>query len=324
LELRGIHVEARGARAVPGLERLLTEIAPLLGLNWVIAELDSHFDYTTHPEIAEPNPITRQQAQRLARLARDNGINLVPMYNCLGHQSWGQRISALLRAHPEFNESPDVEMSADDFYCYSWCPSHPGVNPIIFELFDELLDAFQPRAFHVGMDEVFILGRCPRCRDSTPAELFARAVNDYHEHLVQRRGVQMQLWGDRLLPRRLGFSHWESSENGTEDAVDLVPKDMLICDWHYHLMEDYPSVQYLLDRGFLVATCGWKEPAAIRRLIEVSRREAAPGLLGYLCTTWCGVTDFAAAFDGEPPNPEVPYLSDVVDGVKLASALIRD
>lgn len=324
MKLRGIHVEARGRRAVPAVERLVTEIAPGLGLNCVVAQIDGSFAYASHQEVSGADPMNKEEAKRLARLARDNGVRLVPMYNCLGHQSWGKRTGSLLRAHPEFNESPDVDTSAPDFYCYSWCPNHPDVNPLIFDLFDELLDAFEPDAFHVGMDEVFIMGRCPRCRHSSPAELFAKAVNDYHAHLVERRGVQMQLWGDRLLPRELGFSHWESSENGTEGAADLVPKDILVCDWHYHLMQDYPSVKYFLDKGFLVCTSGWKEPAAIRRLIEVSRREAAPRMLGYLATTWCGVGEFVRAITGELQEPTIAYVPDVISGVKLGAALAQD
>ena len=35
---------------------------------------------------------------------------------------------------------------------------NPEVNSIIFELLDEIIEAFQADAFHVGMDEVFLLG----------------------------------------------------------------------------------------------------------------------------------------------------------------------
>jgi len=324
LQMRGIHVEAGGKRSLAALERLISEVAPALGLNWVVAEINYHFQYKSHPEVAAPEAIDAEDARRLAARARDSGVHLTPMLNCLGHQSWGPRIAALLRAHPEFNEAPDLDPSAQDFYCTSWCPHHPDVNPLIFDLFDELLDAFQPRAFHVGMDEVFIIGHCSRCQGAPPAELFAEAVCDYHEHLVRRRGVEMHMWGDRLLPRSLGFSHWDSSENGTEGAVDLIPKDIVICDWHYHLMEKYLSVAYFLDKGFRVWPSGWKEPAAIRRLIEVSRRTADPRMVGYLATTWCGASHLVAAFDSPEAEFQTPWIPDVVSGVKIGAALAQD
>jgi len=324
MQFRGIHVEARGKRSVPGLERLLSEIAPALGFNYVIAEVNTGFEFSRHPEISSPDPLPAQEARRLASLAESNGIQLVPMFNCLGHQSWGSRIGGLLVAHPEFNESPDVDPKSERFYCYSWCPNHPEVNPIVFDAFDELLDAFQADTFHVGMDEVFILGQCPRCKGSSAAELFAQATNDYYNHLAERRGVKVMMWGDRLLPRRLGFAHWDAAENGTEGAADLIPKDIIVCDWHYHLTEDYPSVKYFLDTAFFVCTSGWKEPPAIRRIIKVSRREANDRMLGYLATTWCGVSQFVKAYLEPEREPEVAYLPDVVNGVKLGAALAWD
>ena len=109
------------------------------------------------------------------------------MYNCLGHQSWKAHAGALLRAHPEFNEAPDLDATAEDFYCMSWCPNHPDLPTVVFSLFDELIEAFEARAFHVGMDEVFVLGHCPRCQGKSKADLFAQAVGDPHAHLVGTR-----------------------------------------------------------------------------------------------------------------------------------------
>ena len=68
-------------------------------------------------------------------------------------------------------------------------------------MMDELIDAFEADAFHVGMDEVLVIAskQCPRCNDKTPAEAFAKAVNDYHRHLVEEKKVTMLMWGDRLI-----------------------------------------------------------------------------------------------------------------------------
>ena len=50
---------------------------------------------------------------------------------------------------------------------------------------DEIIDAFRVDAFHVGMDEVFLLGSdfSPSTKGKDPGELFAKAVNDIHNHL---------------------------------------------------------------------------------------------------------------------------------------------
>jgi hypothetical protein len=326
MERRGIHVMASGGSAVPALERLVGEVAPALGLNWVIVEVNGHFRYTSHPEAAESDAISKAEAQRLAALARKNGIRLVPMYNCLGHQSWKERAAALLRSHPEFNEAPDADATAKDFYCMSWCPNHPGVNGIVFDLFDELLDAFGADAFHVGMDEVFIIGYCPRCKGTANAQLFAKSVNDLHSHLVGRRKVEMQMWGDRLLDAKtMGYGLWESSENDTWQAIDMVAKDIVMCDWHYETVNmEFPSIRFFQDKGFRVWPGGWNQEKSIRRFTEVARKESGPLMLGYLCTTWGSVTDIVNGLAGEPLDPKKERLPRVIAGVKLGAELAKD
>jgi len=325
LARRGIHVGAGGRDAVPALQRLIGEVAPALGLNWVILEVNGGFQYASHPECADSNPITKDDAGKLATLAREKGIQLVPMYNCLGHQSWHTDVDTLLRAHPEFNEAPDMDTSAEDFYCMSWCPNHPGVNPIIFDLFDELLGAFEAKAFHVGMDEVFILGQCPRCKGTANAELLAKAVKDYHSHLVGRRGVEMQMWGDRLLhAEKMGYSSWDASANDTWQAVDMVPKDIVMCDWHYGTSNmDFPSIRFFQDKGFRVWPAGWDNEKSIRRFIEVARKESGPLMLGYLCTTWTSTTPVVDGLAGDQVEGSERRIGRIIAGVKLGAELSR-
>jgi hypothetical protein len=289
----------------------------------VILEVNGGFQYASHPECAEENPLTKADARKLATLAREKSIRLVPMYNCLGHQSWHEHTGVLLRAHPEFNEAPDLDATAEDFYCMSWCPNHPDINKLVFDLFDELLDAFEAKAFHVGMDEVFVLGHCPRCKGTPNHKLFAKAVNDYHAHLVERRGVEMQMWGDRLLDgEKTGYGSWEASTNDTWPAVDLVPKDIVMCDWHYGRSNmDFPSIRFFQDKGFRVWLAGWNNEESIRRFIKVARKESGPLMLGYLCTTWTDVVAVVKGLAGEPVESGRRGPGRVVAGVKLGAQL---
>ncbi len=328
---RGIHVMSGGKDSMPALECLLGELAPALALNWVIVEINGGFQYASHPECAGENPLTKDDARKLAALAQSKSITLVPMYNCLGHQSWHADTGALLRAHPEFNEAPDMDPTARGFYCMSWCPNHPDLNKVVFDLFDELIDAFQAKAFHVGMDEVFILGQCPRCKGTPNETLFGKAVNDLHDHLVGTRKVEMQMWGDRLLDgTATGYGEWEASANGTWKAVDLVPKDIVMCDWHYgDDNPDFPSVRFFQDRGLRVWPSGWNNAAAVQRFIDVSRQQYGPLMVGYLCTTWMDIGPIVDGLSGKelPPPPQQTGRrrrrgpAEVVYAIKLGAAL---
>jgi hypothetical protein len=158
-------------------------------------------------------------------------------------------------------------------------------------LIDELTDAFQADAFHVGMDEVFFVAdeHCPRCHGEDPAKLFAGAVNDLHAHIVGERKLTMLMWADRLLDAQtMHYGKWESAINGTAPAVDLIPKDIIMCDWHYRAQTNYPSMPFLLNKGFRVWPSGFQPTEAAKTFSEFSLKERRedPRIIGYLATTW--------------------------------------
>lgn len=284
----GVHVSASNPQSIEKLRKSVPELAKL-GVNALVIEVDYNFAFTSHPELSVGNAITKAEARSLGDLCRASGIRPIPSLNCLGHQSWAKHTLALLSKHPDLDETPGKYPENQGIYCRSWCPLNPDVNRTVFPLIDELIDAFGADAFHVGMDEVFILASddCPRCKGKDPAELIAKQVTDLHEHLVKERKVEMFMWGDRLLDgKALGYSKWEASTNGTWGAADLIPKDIVICDWHYEKQAEYKSVPFLLKKGFRVWPAGWHDIRAAEMLMNYSLAQKEPRMVGYLSTTW--------------------------------------
>jgi hypothetical protein len=294
---RAIHLLLNGASGLKTLEGQLPALAKL-GVNTVVVEVDYNFDYKSAPELAGGGAITKVQAGQFSAAARKAGIRVIPMINCLGHQSWAANTGALLKKHPDFDETPGQYPENKGIYCRSWCPQNPDVNKLIFGLMDELLEAFQADAFHCGMDEVFLIGSefCPRCKGQDPAKLFAKAATDLHDHL-KSKGAEMLMWGDRLVDgkaTRLG--EWEAATNGTAGAVDLIPKDIIVCPWHYNKKTSYPSIPMLLGKGFRVLPAGWDKPDAVDALIDFSLAQKSPRMIGYMATNWSTKIDGIAAF----------------------------
>jgi len=277
-----------------------------MGINTVILEVDYNFAFKSHPELRRgSNPITREGARKFAAICRKLGIRLIPEFQSLGHQSWKSETFPLLTAYPLFDLTPGAFPGNEGVYCREWDPLNPAVAKIVFQLMDELIDAFRADAVHVGMDEVFLLGSelSPSTKGKDPAMLFAKAVNDIHRHLVSKRHVEMLMWGDRLIDGKANnLGEWEASVNGTAAAIDMIPKDIIICPWHYELRDSYPSIPMFLGKGFRVLPAGWNKLEAARALIEYSRQFDSPKLLGYMFTTWGvkkdALIDFPALVEG--------------------------
>jgi hypothetical protein len=138
------------------------------------------------------------------------------------------------------------------------------------------------------MDEVFLVGggKCPRCQGKTAGQLFAQAVNDLHRHLA-KKDVAMLMWADRLLDAaRFSYGNWEASRTGSHTALSQIPKDIILCDWHYGQRQDYPSVRFFQQQGFRVLPATWNNPEAAVALIRNANREATDKMLGFLFTGW--------------------------------------
>lgn len=289
------------------------ELAPR-GINYLVLRVDYNYQYSSHPELVAPDALSHADVQKLVQACRAQSITIIPQINLLGHQSWEGQLSKLLAVYPQFDETPWVKMpekytwpNADSLYCKSYCPLHPGVHKVVFDLIDEICDAFGATAFHAGMDEVFYIGmgKCPRCHGKDRGKLFAGEVRRIHDHLAERQR-KLWIWGDRLIDgRTTGIGEWEGSYNGTWTAIDQVPKDVMICDWHYE-RPDKTAVLFAA-RGFQVITCPWNMPeVAVAQVADMRRfrRESTPEIgarfYGIMQTVWSGVGAFFHDFYGNP------------------------
>jgi hypothetical protein len=311
----GIHLPAPSPEALPLLKRGITEALAPMGVNAIIFEINYSFQYQSHPELASPQAWSKAQIRELVDHCRQNGIRVIPQFQCLGHQSWARNTFSLLTKYPEIDETPAIPKNNPDIYCRSWCPLHPKTNEIVFPMLDELIDAFQCDCFHVGMDEVFLIAsdQCERCKGKDTAELFAKAVNDLHDHLVKEKKQTMLMWADRFLDSKsTGYGRWEASANGTAPAIDRVPKDIVMCDWHYNRRDDYPSIPLFIEKGFRVWPCPWNKVEACEALITYGKKHAGERMLGTMFTLWGGTDRFLKSLLGDDVRADPAATPDPV------------
>lgn len=318
LPVRGIHLAAPQPDELGLALRFIREALPKEGVNTLVLEFNYRYRFSSHPEVTDEPALSRQDLERLAAACREANVRLIPMINLLGHQSWGKTTFGLLRAHPELDETPGKYPDNQGIYCRSYCPLHPDVHNVIFDLITELMDATGAMDFHAGMDEVFLLGEedCPRCRGRDRAELFAGEVRTVRDFLA-RRGARLWIWGDRLLDADLtGIGKWEASENATARAIQLIPRDVVICDWHYEA--PHPTAPFFALQGLSVVSSPWRRPSValeqlhiIRRTRATAARPVAARMLGMLQTTWVGFGPFVRAYFGEDKTPR-PQAAEAV------------
>lgn len=315
LPVKGLLLSVPAPQDVPLLCRFIKEALKAEGVNTLALRIEYAYQFKSHPELADRNAISEAALKQIVAACKEAGIRFIPTMNLLAHQSEQTEIGPLLKNYPQLDESPDYNPPVPwknggmfDFYSKSLCPLHPDLFKIIFPLMDELIDVCGADAFHVGLDEVWILGynKCPRCGGRDKAELFAGYVNALHQHLKEKN-CQLWMWSDRLIDgKETNLLGWQASMNNTARAIDLIPKDVMICDWKYE--DAPPTPAYFAVKGFhvLPSACGKKE-AALAQLEQVyaARKNAlradfsytlAERMPGVFETMWVNTKEFIDAY----------------------------
>jgi hypothetical protein len=309
---------------VPMFCDFITEVLPKEGVSTLVLRMNYKYQFESHPELAGHNALSKKDLKKILKACRTAGIRFIPKMNLLGHQSEDITILPLLKNYPQFDESPQLNPPVPwkpvntmfDFYAKSLCPKHPDLFKVIFPVIDELIDVCGADAFHVGLDEVWIIGdeKCPRCGGLDKAEIFAAYVTALHDHL-KKKGCEMWMWSDRLIDgKTTNLLAWQASMNNTHRAIDLIPKDIMICDWKYE--DAAPTPAYFAIKGFnVLAAPSNKAEVAIAQLemVKAIRKNGnraafsttiANRMKGMFHTMWGNSKDFILAYHGKQPDKD--------------------
>ena len=315
--IRGLAVEAPFHQGVNDFVKFIDDELGPRKVNTLVLRVDYLYQYKSRPEMADPNAMTFEDVKNIVKACKKYEIQIIPQVNLLGHQTWQDSTLSLLKHYPEFDETPWVRLpekyewpNADGLYCKSYCPLHPRVHEVVFDLVDEVCDVFEAKAFHAGMDEVFYIGmsQCPRCSGKDKSVLFAGEVNKIRDHLA-KANRKLWIWGDRLIDgyqTKMGM--WEASENDTHRAIDMIANDVTIADWHYE-RADKSAVMFAM-KGFDVVTSPWRNVEVSlqqQKDMENFRSSSAPGLnerfKGILHTSWSPNEMFLKVFNSNMSGP---------------------
>ena len=259
----------------------LIEVLARFKFNVLTLQIDNRLQYERIPALSKKEAVSKEELSALVRHAESLGFEVIPMTQCWSHFNY-------FLTKKEFQHLAEIPEPAEDQRRKFWnyCPRHPEVHDLLFDMIEEQLECFPHAAyFHVGLDEITFepIGVCERCRDSEPWEIFAEEVIRLHA-FVWNKGLRMCMWGDQLL-----VEHGGGPPFFTAKALEVIPRDILVFDWHYGESSEFPSVAFFQEKGFEVLGCGWYEPSNVMNFSDVCFREKA---LGYSGTSWWRIDRF--------------------------------
>ena len=295
LAFRGVHF-CWFTESSPAFIEHQIRLAAYYKFNYAVVESWGVFKSEKHPYLAVRDaPLTVKEAHRLAALAKDLGLTLIPQINVFGHASGARARGG---KHVTLDVRPEYQPLFEPAGGWNWCLSNPEARAVVREVVAEMHEAFDnPPFFHIGCDEADEPS-CPTCRAIKPyASLVETHIREVHD-LLRARGARAMMWHDMLLEK--GDARWKPFyANGTKDEaamLERLPRDIVICDWYYgsdsagnskdtgrSITDRYPTLEHFKGLGFDTLTCPWRERKGI---VAQSRYAREKGLLGVLETVW--------------------------------------
>lgn len=237
--------------------------------------LEHRFRYESAPWAAGIGAIQPSDIATLRREFPD--LRLIPFVNLLGHME-GFVYTEQGRA---MREAKFEGMQA--------CPSNPDTVRLANALVDDIMGVFDDEIVHIGGDETWQLGQCPKCgqrvRESDETGMDGKAAL-YAEHFgpiaerVVRSGRSPAVWGDMFLEH--------------PQAMESLPSEAIVFDWQYFGGLENSSPTFT-QRGFRTVGCptlqtynaAWfhleRSQENVRAVLEDCRRFS---LYGFCLTTW--------------------------------------
>lgn len=294
LAFRGIHICWFHETEPWEIERMI-RLAAYYKLNYAVIETWGTFRSDVAPWYGWPDgTMTKEELRRLRNIANDLGITLIPQFNVFGHASHSRGGAG---KHSSLDFNPEYQPYFEPDAGWNWCLSNPETKKLLTGIIWEMIEAFgNPPYFHIGCDEAQP-PTCPDCISQPYDKLLVDHIKAMNE-AVSAKGARTMLWHDMLLKR--GDPRWNGFyANGTVETAESLkgfPRDIVICDWFYgDEKEEYPTLEYFKDLGFMTLTCPWKNNKGTHKQALQAREGKADGVLGTLWHHYFGA-DMASIY----------------------------
>ncbi len=316
MPIRGFHFGLPPREEIGFAKRLIRYVLIPMRYNILFIEFAGGMRFDKHPEISEAwvqgnragkagtqptfphgemvaggELLEKDEVRDFIEYARSFGFEIIPEVQSFGH------VQYITYAHPEIAEVEEdsedkkmdtrsVDQPPSKFYHHSYCPSNEKSYEIIFDLIDEIVEVVRPERYvHMGHDEIYQIGLCPRCKDKDHSDLYAKHVTRMHDYL-EKKGLGMMIWSDMLQPTERYL---------TPPAITKIPKDIVMLDfiWYFHF--DIDMEDHILPHGFNVIMGNMYSSHYPR----FESRIAKKGMIGGEVSTWCRFDEYNLAKKGK-------------------------
>ena len=227
-------------------------------------------------ELSWPFAYSKEEIKKIVREANALGIEIIPMFNHLGHASACREING---KHVVLDQNPRYEYMFKS-HGWIWNFKRSDVCELLGKIRDELIEVCGKGSyFHIGCDEAYSIGN-----DENEALKMAEYLNSISSDL-KNKGRRAIMWHDMLLAKNEFEGYYaNSNENVSAIIMKNLDRNIIIADWQYRLHnETWKTSKNLKDNNFDVVCCPWDNRTNITEALNTVNSNK---LFGIIHTTW--------------------------------------
>lgn len=215
--VRAVYLDFRTqVMTMPAMKAFVADAAGK-GMNAVVVEWEAAFPFKDNLVLRNRYAFSEDEVKDFISYCSGLGVDVIPLQNCFGHSEY------ILR-HERY-----ASLKEDKRDCSQVCPMMADEAEEVFTgIFKEIAEMHPSEYLHIGCDETRLLGHCRKCQEKVRKEGVSKLYVDYVSRMcsiVSSLGKRPMIWADIILKY--------------PEALDSLPKDVIIVDWNYGWNQDH-------------------------------------------------------------------------------------
>ncbi len=236
MKVRGISDDiSRGQVSnLDNFKKIISHIARYK-MNTYMPYIEDMLEFDNYPTIGKNRgALTKAEVKEILAFAKKNFVEVIPIFQTLGHYENILSQDEFLK-YAEFIGAASLNVSSDSTYVF------------LEDMLKEVFELFPSEYFHMGADESWDVGLGASKKLVEETNIAVVHANHYKKvyDICKKYNKKVMMYGDILLDH--------------PEILSLIPKDIIIVDWHYRADEDYLSTKTIRNAGFeyLVSPSAW-------------------------------------------------------------------
>ncbi|MBN2570651.1 MAG: beta-N-acetylhexosaminidase [Ignavibacteriales bacterium] len=272
LKVRGISDDiSRGQVSTLDNFKRIIKFISRYKMNTYMPYIEDMIEFDSYPTIGKGRgALTKEEIKELIKFADEYFVDVIPIFQTLGHY---ENILAM-KEYLDYAEFPGAA---------SLCVSNEKIYEFLENMMKEIFEIFPTEYFHMGADESYDVGlgkSSHLVEKSSLAQVHADHYKKVYD-ICKKFNKKVLMYGDIIL------NHPE--------ILDVLPKDIIIVDWHYRPESYYPSTSLFKNAGFeyYVSPSVWNFMTtfptylnAIPNIINITENGINNGATGMINSNW--------------------------------------